>query len=51
MGPSGTWKKMYGQYRDAIEGIDRGVYPYRVRIFDKVLWLLGEPGYGYSDRD
>jgi hypothetical protein len=44
-----TWQRIYERYRDAVEGIDARGYPYRVRIFDQVLWTLGEPGYGYSD--
>ncbi len=46
-----TWRLIDERYREAIEGMDMGEYKYRVRIFDKVLWILGEPGYGYSDRD
>ncbi len=25
-----------------------GNYPYRVRIFDMVLWLIGQPRYGWD---
>lgn len=40
------WKTLYDRYAAALNEIDIGTYPYRVRIFDKILWLLGEPRYG-----
>jgi hypothetical protein len=40
------WKSLYDRYKSALEEIDLGDYPYRVRIFDKILWLIGERGYG-----
>lgn len=40
------WKALYDRYASTINGIDIGAYPYRVRIFDKILWLIGEPRYG-----
>jgi len=41
-----VWKTLYDRYARAINEIESGTYPYRVRIFDKVLWLVGEPLYG-----
>jgi hypothetical protein len=41
-----VWKALYDRYASAIDEIDLGTYPYHVRIFDKILWLLGEPRYG-----
>ena len=40
-----VWKALYDRYASAISSIDIGSYPYRVRIFDKILWLLGERRY------
>jgi hypothetical protein len=40
------WKALYERYASTINGLDIGSYPYRVRIFDKILWLIGEPRYG-----
>ena len=40
------WKALYDRYSGTLEAIDIGKYPYRVRIFDKILWLIGEPRYG-----
>jgi hypothetical protein len=40
------WKALYDRYGGTLEAIDLGDYPYRVRIFDKILWLIGKPGYG-----
>jgi hypothetical protein len=41
-----VWKTLYDRYASAINAIELGRYPYRVRIFDKILWLIGEPLYG-----
>jgi hypothetical protein len=40
------WNNLYDRNRDAIAAIDAQGYPYGVRIFDRILWLLGEPSYG-----
>jgi hypothetical protein len=40
------WKALYERCADALNRIDVGNYPYRVRIFDKILWLIGEQHYG-----
>lgn len=39
------WRTFYDRYSSAIAAVpDRG-YPYRVRIFDRILWILGAPAY------
>ena len=40
------WKALYERYATIINSLDIGSYPYCVRIFDKILWLIGEPRYG-----
>lgn len=40
------WKTLYDRYASIINAMEVGTYPYRVRIFDKILWLIGEPLYG-----
>jgi hypothetical protein len=40
------WKALYERYASALNAIDMGTYPFRVRVFDKILWLIGEPRYG-----
>ena len=42
-----AWKTLYERYASAITSIDNRGYPYRVRIFDKILWIIGTPGYKY----
>lgn len=39
------WKLLYERNRVTIENLEIGSYPYRVRVFDAVLWLLGQPSY------
>ena len=39
------WRSFYERYSSAIAEVpDRG-YPYRVRIFDRILWIIGAPAY------
>lgn len=40
-----VWKQLYERYKGTIESLDIGTYPYRVRVFDVVLWLTGQPTY------
>jgi len=42
-----VWKALYDRYAATLNDLDVGAYPYRVRIFDKILWLMGEPRYGF----
>jgi hypothetical protein len=39
------WFKMYDRVLPIIEEADLQGYPYRVRIFDRILWIAGEPNY------
>jgi hypothetical protein len=38
----------YDRYAWALAAIDLRGYPYRVRIFDKILWIIGFPAYDYD---
>jgi hypothetical protein len=40
------WKALYQRYEGTLNEIPLGDYPYRVRIFDMILWLIGQPRYG-----
>lgn len=40
-----VWKQLYSKYKETIENLDIGTYPYRVRVFDRILWLIGRPSY------
>jgi hypothetical protein len=40
-----VWLAMYNQVLPIIDQMDPQVYPYRVRVFDKILYLIGEPNY------
>ena len=39
------WFEMYDKVLPIIEEADLQGYPYRVRIFDKILWIAGAPNY------
>lgn len=43
------WRTLYDRYAPSIAAIDNKGYPYRVRIFDRILWLVGAPVYGISN--
>jgi hypothetical protein len=45
-----VWLFLYEKYRNPIEEIHCAGCPYKVRVFDRVLWALGEPGYGAHER-
>jgi len=39
----------FALYREVEEQINRRLneeYPYSVRVFDKILWIIGQPDYG-----
>ena len=38
-----VWKQLYDRYSGIIESQEVDSYPYRVRVFDVVLWLIGQP--------
>jgi len=43
-----VWKQLYSKYKETIENLDIGTCPYpvyRVRVFDRILWLIGRPSY------
>ena len=40
-----VWKQLYSKYKETIENLNIGNYPYRVRVFDRILWLIGRPSY------
>lgn len=42
-----AWKILYDRYGAALCEIDTHGYPYRVRIFDKILWMIGTRDYVY----
>jgi hypothetical protein len=43
-----VWKTLYERYASTIATVDVQGYPYRVRIFDKILWIIGTPAYTYG---
>jgi hypothetical protein len=42
------WKALYQRYENTLDEIPLGNYPYRVRIFDIILWLVGKPRYDWE---
>jgi hypothetical protein len=42
------WKALYQRYETTLNEIPLGNYPYRVRIFDMILWLVGKPRYDWE---
>jgi hypothetical protein len=40
-----VWKQLYSKYQETIENLNIANYPYRVRVFDRILWLIGRPSY------
>ncbi len=40
-----VWKQLYSKYEKTIENLNNGTYPYCVRVFDRILWLIGRPSY------
>lgn len=40
-----VWKHLYTKYEWVLGSLDMGTYPYRVRVFDRILWLIGRPSY------
>ena len=41
------WKALYDRYAVVLSEIETHGYPYRVRIFDKILWMIGTRDYVY----
>lgn len=42
-----VWKALYDRYAVVLSEIETHGYPYRVRIFDKILWMIGTRDYVY----
>jgi hypothetical protein len=43
-----VWRALYERYASAVAAVDLQGYPYPVRIFDKILWIIGSPEYTYD---
>lgn len=39
------WLELYRRVEPLLEEADRRKYPYKVRAFDKILWIVGQPNY------
>jgi hypothetical protein len=39
------WKQFYERYRETVENLSIKPYTHRARVFDVVLWHLGQPSY------
>jgi hypothetical protein len=37
----GLWQRLYKLAEPTIDAANRDGYPYKARIFDKILWLIG----------
>jgi hypothetical protein len=44
-----VWRALYDKYGPVIQNLDAPESLFRVRIFDRILWLIGEPGYSCSE--
>lgn len=42
-----VWAQFYERYLDTINGLDTNGYPYRVRVFDRILWMIGKDQYTF----
>jgi hypothetical protein len=40
-----VWTGLYCRYQEAIAAVDMRGYPFRSRVFDGVLWIIGRPSY------
>jgi len=40
-----VWKQLYERYGAAINSLDMRDYKYRVRVFDRILWMIGKDQY------
>jgi hypothetical protein len=43
-----VWLNLYRGVR--IDDARLGDYPYKVRVFDRILWIIGQPDYGDTRR-
>jgi hypothetical protein len=44
-----VWKALYDRYGRTLDDVGIGTDPYRVRVFDRILWIIGEPRFGVRD--
>lgn len=42
-----VWTQFYERYFDTISGLDTDGYPYRMRVFDRILWMIGKGQYTF----
>jgi len=42
-----VWTEFYERYLDTISGLDTNGYPYRVRVFDRILCMIGKDEYTF----
>ncbi len=42
-----VWTQFYKKYLDTISGLDTDGYPYKVRVFDRILWMIGKDQYTF----
>ena len=40
-----VWKQLYEKYLPTVSCLDAEGYPYPVRVFDGILWLIGKNQY------
>jgi hypothetical protein len=45
-----VWKDKYVRHEKALSEVEMNGYPYRARVFDVILWIIGRPGYLVSKR-
>jgi hypothetical protein len=44
------WKALYDLNKQSIDALEKHDYPYSVRVFDKILWIIGSPYYRYDSK-
>jgi len=45
-----VWTQFYERYLDTISGLDADGYQYRVRVFDRILWMIGKDQYTFPTK-
>jgi hypothetical protein len=45
-----VWLNLYRRVEPTLNDARLGNYPYKVRVFDRILWIIGEPDYGVNMR-
>jgi hypothetical protein len=45
-----VWLNLYRRVEHTISDDLLDGYPYKVRVFDRILWIIGEPDYGVNKR-